>query len=91
MDRTYAVKASVIHAFVGGEAVLLDTESGLYFGLDEVGTRIWQLLVAGATEESIVDQLLEEYDVERAQLRADVASFLAALVTKGLTEGSPAR
>ena len=100
MDRTFAVsgptsritpKDSVIHAFVGGEAVLLDVESGLYFGLDEVGARIWQLLVAGASEESIVDQLLEEYDVERSRLRADVTGFLTVLVAKGLTEGTSAR
>ena len=84
-------RASVIHAFVGGEAVLLDVESGLYFGLDEVGARIWQLLVVGATEDSIVDQLLEEYEVERAQLRTDVTSFLTALATKGLIDGSLAR
>ena len=90
-DSRPTPKASVIHAFVGGEAVLLDVESGLYFGLDEVGARIWQLLVAGATKESVVDQLLEEYDVERSQLHADVTSFLAALAAKGLTEGALAR
>ncbi len=69
---------------VSGETVLLDLESEQYFGLDEVGTRVWQLLNAGRDLEGIVDTLLAEYEVEPEQLRADVTSLLESLVEAGL-------
>jgi hypothetical protein len=82
-DRA-SVNASVVFAELEGEAVLLDTETGIYFGLDEVGTRIWQLLSGGAAQQEVVAALHQEYDVAEARLRADVAAFMEALVSKGL-------
>lgn len=84
--RRVAVNAAVIDAKLGDEAVLLNVETGVYFGLDEIGTRIWDLLIAGVTPNEIVTQLLDEYDVEREQLCADVRDFLQALVRKGLAQ-----
>ena len=80
------VSDSVVEAVLGDEAVLLNVESGVYFGLDPVGTRIWELLGAGAGELEIVDRVLEEYDVEPARARADVKAFIQALAAKGLTQ-----
>ena len=47
-----------------GEAVLLDLASGTYFGLDAVGTRIWELLDQRQPLAAILDAILDEYDVE---------------------------
>jgi hypothetical protein len=77
---------SVVEAVLGNEAVLLNVHSGVYFGLDAVGTRIWQLLKQGSTEEALVDQLFKEYAVDRAQLRADIRGFVQALAAKGLAQ-----
>ncbi len=76
---------SVVDAVLGDEAVLLNVESGVYFGLNAIGARIWELLVEGTTQEEIVGRLLDEYDVEPAQLRADIGGFMQALAAKGLT------
>lgn len=78
------VNDSVIHAELDDEAVLLNVENGVYFGLDAVGARIWQLIGQGTTQEEIVNQLLAEYDVEPSQLDADVREFARVLVSKGL-------
>jgi Coenzyme PQQ synthesis protein D (PqqD) len=86
-SRRVVISESVSHAVLGDEAVLLDVQSGVYFGLDSVGTRIWQLLAGECTEEEINRQLLEEYDVDPEQLRADVAGFLRSLAEKGLAHG----
>lgn len=59
-----------------GDTVLKN--NGL-FSLTETAARIWQLLPAAESQEQIVDALLEEYDVERAVLEADVAEFLDQL------------
>ena len=71
---------------VGGETVLLDLNSESYFGLDEVGTRIWQLLQESGDMESIFETILGEYDVEAEQLSKDLDELVQKLVEAGLVE-----
>jgi hypothetical protein len=75
---------SVVCAELDAELVLLDVETGVYFGLNEVGASIWKLLAEGATEAEIFTRLLGEYEVEPAELRSDLSRFLALLAEKGL-------
>src|SRR4051794_279474 len=67
---------SLVAAKIDNDTVLLDIDTGVYYGLDEVGTRIWELLCEGANEDETVAQLQEEYDVEADQLRADFREFV---------------
>jgi hypothetical protein len=85
-DQVFTVSKDVLFQEVSGETVLLDLDSEQYFGLDEVGTRIWALLKEGRGVDAIVDTLLAEYEVEREQLEADVRELLAALLEAGLIE-----
>jgi hypothetical protein len=78
------ISEDVLFQEVGGETVLLDLHSEQYFGLDAVGTRIWQLLGEGAGAEAVVEVLLAEYEVERETLVADVAELLDRLAEAGL-------
>lgn len=71
-------------ANLGDEAVLLDAESGNYFGLNEVAARILELAASETTVDRIVKALLEEYDVDRSRLEADVSAFVRDLESKGL-------
>ena len=75
---------------VGEESVLLDLGSETYFGLDSVGTRMWQVLVEAPSIESALDILESEYEVGGDELRLDVETFLAALLEKGLVAIVPA-
>ena len=75
---------TVITADTEGGAVLLEAEAGAYFGLDEIGTRIWHLVGEGKSDDEIVASLLEEYEVEPAVLRKDLAAFYSALKARGL-------
>ena len=81
---SYRVSDGVVFRELDGEAVLLNLDSGMYFGLDRVGTRVWQVLEQHGRLDAVVERLLEEYDVEPERLRADVAQLLATLVEKGL-------
>jgi hypothetical protein len=74
----------VVAAEVDDEAVLLDVRSGQYYGLDEVGSRIWTLLTESHDLDAIVCRLADEYDAAPAVLRSDVSAFVDALVTRGL-------
>jgi len=67
-----------------GEAVMLDLGSERYFGLDEVGARIWQLLDQHHDVETVVAQVLAEYEVGEEQLRRDLADLIENLVDAGL-------
>jgi len=85
-DRVYTVSKDVLFQEVSGETVLLDLASEQYFGLDEVGTRIWALLNDGRSVGEMVEILLGEYAVGREQLEADVRELLGALMDAGLIE-----
>jgi len=80
------VSGDVVTRNLAGEAVLLDLASGTYFGLDEVGTRIWQLLGEHGSDEPVVAALLDEYDIDEARIRADLDRWVGELHGKGLVQ-----
>lgn len=84
MARKYTVSESVVAAELEDEAVLLNVETGIYFGLDAVGSRIWELLSEGTSDDTLIDRLLAEYEVGADRLRSDVTTFLSELENKGL-------
>ena len=67
-----------------GESVLLNLDSECYFGLDEVGTRMWGALTSTADVEAACDALLVEYAVERERLHSDLLAFIETLAGEGL-------
>ncbi len=69
---------------VDGEMVLLDMNSENYFGLDEVGTAIWQAMQEKETLQEVLDVLLEQYEVESDVLEKDLANFVNKLVESEL-------
>jgi hypothetical protein len=92
LDQVITVSPDALIQEVEGEAVILDLAQGQYFGLDEVGTRIWQLLQEHGSARAVFDQMLAEFDVEPERLEADLEELLEALADSGLvTLGPPAR
>lgn len=81
-----AVPADVLMRDLGGEAVLLHLESEMYFGLDEMGTRMWELLTTSSSIQAAYEALLAEYAVEPEVLRRDLEALVAKLVERGLLE-----
>jgi hypothetical protein len=71
-----AIPETVLFRDLDGEAVLLATDSGKYFGLNEVGTRMWSLLRLHGDVEAVCQTLLAEYNVPEERLREDVARFV---------------
>ena len=80
------IPETVLMQELEGEAVLLHLDAGEYFGLDLVGTRMWQLLASSSTIQSAYDQLLEEYEVDADRLRIDLERMVAELSEKRLIE-----
>ncbi|WP_373033782.1 PqqD family protein [Sulfurovum sp.] len=71
---------------VDGEMVLLDMESENYFGLDEVGTAIWQAMQEKETLQEVFEVLLEQYEVEAEVLERDLSDFVGKLLESSLVE-----
>jgi hypothetical protein len=81
-----SVPAHVLVQELAGEAVLLDLNSEQYFGLDDVGTRMWKALTSGESIQAGYEALLSDYDVDAEQLRRDVEGLVEQLVGHGLLE-----
>jgi hypothetical protein len=74
----------VVFRDLEGEAVILDLASGTYFGLNEVGTRVWRLVDEGRDTAQIVDMVASEYQVDRATVARDVGRLLDDLSSRRL-------
>jgi hypothetical protein len=79
-------RAGVLAREVGGEMVLLDVEAGTYFGLNEVGTRVWALLAEGVSFSELEVRMLAEFEVDRPTLAADLHGLLRDLAEQGLID-----
>ncbi|MEP2180544.1 MAG: PqqD family protein, partial [Marinomonas sp.] len=88
---TITASDDVVSREVNGEAVLLDLASGLYFGLNVVGSAIWQVVGdAPAKVSALCDAVEAEFDAPRDVIEADVEELLGELVAAGLVTRGPA-
>jgi len=90
LNLTIRVSPDVISQEVSGETVHLDLESEHYFGLDEVGTRIWQLIKQNGSMQAIFDTMLAEYEVSEQRLHRDLDNLLTEIAGLGLITLEPA-
>jgi hypothetical protein len=87
-NARYRRRPEVLVRELDREAVLLDVASGVYFGLNETGFRVLELLDGDRTVEQVEEALADEFAVDRETLRCDVRAILEALVSEGLVERS---
>jgi hypothetical protein len=78
-DARFTPSPSVVFTREGERTILLDHRQGQYFGLDEVGTRVWELLSGGASLARAADALEAEYEAPREVLERDAAALAARL------------
>ena len=90
-DSHVARAGTALSAEVGGELVALDVNRGVCYGLNHVGTRIWQLLETPRFVREIVDTLLSEYDVPREACAEQTLNLLRDLLAAELVVVLPPR
>jgi len=71
---------------LAGEAAILDMKSGIYYGLNAVGARIWNLIQEPKLVDTICETILKEYDVEDDRCVRDILTLLQSLLDNGLVE-----
>jgi hypothetical protein len=86
LDDRVEFPEDVIAQQVGEEMVLLDLEAGVYYGLDPVGRRIWELLTEHRRLRVVFETMVEEYDVTPEALQQDLLQLVQELQARGLTQ-----
>ena len=86
LDSHISIPDEVLFREVGGEAVILQQETGKYYGLDEVGTRMWSLLTEHGNVHAAYEALLDEYDVAPERLEQDLLAFIEDLASHDLLQ-----
>jgi hypothetical protein len=84
LNSRVRIQEDVLFQELQGEAVLLNLKTGVYLGLDAVGTRIWQLLQEDGTLSRVVEVILAEYDVTREKFESDLLNLVSQMEQQGL-------
>lgn len=85
-DSKVVVAEGQISCDLDGEAAILNLKSGVYYGLDEVGARVWSLIQEPKAVREILEVLVAEYEVEAERCSDDLLALLASLADEGLLE-----
>ena len=88
LDSRVRANKDVLYQELQGEAVLLNLKTGAYFGLDPVGTRIWQLLQGHDLVSDIAERIREEFDVSEERCTEDLLNLVAEMESSGLVSVS---
>lgn len=86
LTTRWRISEDAVANSVGGEMVILHLGNGNYYGLDAIGTRLWEGLKAGKLPSEVCADILENYEVEREVVETDIAQFLAELQQHELVE-----
>jgi hypothetical protein len=86
IESRVVVSKDQVSCDLEGEAAILNLKNSVYYGLDPVGARVWQLIQEPMTLAQIRDVLRAEYDVEASQLETDIRDLVEQMAEQGLIE-----
>lgn len=84
LDTIFEPAPDVVFRELQGEAVILHLGTATYFGLDEVGTRAWQLIAEKRTLADVCARLTQEFDAPASRIERDMTTFVDQLLAKDL-------
>lgn len=84
LDTPLVASDRQLSTTLAGEVIILGLADSVYYGLDGVGTRVWELLQTPRTVAEIVRTITAEFDVDRERAEADLLALLADLQSRGL-------
>ena len=86
INTNIVVEDEVVSCDLDGEAAILNLKDGVYYGLDPIGAKIWNLIQNPRTLNDVVEKIWEEYDVEKDKCRDDIFELIEELLTNGLVK-----
>ena len=84
LDQTVAVSEDAVFRELDGESVVLNLETGMYYGLDAVGTVVWRAVDPKGTLRQALTRVVDEFETEPATAEADLLELASRLLEKGL-------
>jgi len=84
LTLTFAPSEEAVESRVGDETVILHLGNGTYYGLDPLGTVIWEMLKSGHAQSEIREAILAQYDVAAEVVDADMRRFLGDLLAQSI-------
>lgn len=84
LQANWRLSDDAIANSVGWETVILHLGSGTYFGLDPIGSLLWEGIKAGQLPSEVCIKILEEYDTDRETIESDLRTFIQELSCHGL-------
>ena len=86
IESRVVVSKDQVSCDLEGEAAILNLKNSVYYGLDPVGARVWQLIQEPTSLAQIRDVLRAEYDVDASQLETDIRELIEQMAEQGLIE-----
>lgn len=84
LDAVVTPSDDAVFRELDGQSVLLNLATGMYFGLDAVGTHVWQLAAADGSLRAVRARLVDQYDADPSTIERDLLALAETLVAKGL-------
>lgn len=86
LNSVVTVSKDLVTADLGEEIAILYLENGVYYGLDVVGARIWDLIQEPIRVSDVQDNILNEYDVDPDRCKSDLLDLFEDMASEGLVE-----
>ena len=86
LQTTIQASDEIVSSKLDDEVVMMSIEKGAYYGLDKIGSRVWELLATPRTVSDICDILIQEYDVTREQCEQDMLAWFTELAENNLIQ-----
>lgn len=84
LQSVVAVRSDLLWSDVGGEVVIMEVDSGRYFNLDDIGSRIWRQIETPTDVASLCEALQQRHAAPLDKIRSDVIAFLDQMLEKSL-------
>lgn len=86
LSSTVNQSEDIVASDIDDEKVMMSIEKGQYYGLDPIGTCVWNLIEKPVQVSELIDALLLEFDVDRETCEKDVLVFLEEIKEDGILQ-----
>lgn len=86
LETTVQRSQELLASSIGDEVVMMSIENSAYYGLDPVGSKIWEMIAEPVRVSQLCDQLMERFEVSAEQCQADVLKFLNEMHDEGMLQ-----
>ena len=86
INTNIVVADEVVSCDLDGDAAILNLKDGVYYGLDPIGAKIWNLIQNPMILSDVVEKIWEEYDVKKDECTDDIFELIEELLNNGLVK-----